>query len=329
MDFGSALRISALFPITFPRIARERILNDVRCEKFMNKTLNECKIIVPVDFSDFCRRAFPVAQEFARIFNAKISPFHAYDLYSDLDGFHYLTDELNLNGDPLSINQQLKQKLSEFVADAVNREYLSESVAENENDPVDAIVKASNDFDLVIMSSHGRKGFSRMLLGSVAEKVLRLTKRPVVIVEDDSNLSPIRKILVTTDFSENSYAALPYAREIALAADAEVHLFHAVAGEHVSPEQFEQIRNESLAKLHEVAERHLPELSGKIQSFVVHSTESAHNAIREHIAQQHYNLLIMATVGRTGIHHLLGLGSTTATLVRAVNTTIMAVKPDV
>lgn len=294
----------------------------------MNKTLNESKIIVPVDFSDFCRRAFPVAQEFARIFNARISPFHAYDLYSDLDGFHYLTDELNLNGDPLSINRQLKQKLFDFAADTVDSEYLSECIAENDNEAVDAIVKASNDFDLVIMSSHGRKGFSRMLMGSVAEKVLRLARLPVVIVEDDSNLNPIRKILVTTDFSDNSYAALPYAREIARAADAEIHLFHAVHDEHLSSEQFEKVRKECLAKLHDVADRYLPEISGKLQYFVVQSPESVHNAIREHIAEQHYNLLIMSTVGRTGVHHLLGLGSTTATLVRAVNTTIMAVKPD-
>ncbi|GAB4265538.1 MAG: hypothetical protein Kow0065_16340 [Methylomicrobium sp.] len=293
----------------------------------MNNTLRHCKIIVPVDFSDFCRRAFPVAQEFARFFEGMITPFHAYDLYSDLDGYHYLHEQLSLDGDPLTIHQQLEQALEKFTENAIDRSYLAGCIANNDNDPVDAIIEASRAFDLVVMSSHGRKGFSRILLGAVAEKVLRLTDKPIVIVEDDSHLRPIEKILVTTDFSENSYAALPYARDIARAANAEIHLFHAVAGEHLTPQQFEKIQHDCLEKMRGLAAQHLSDLEDNMHFFVVLSDDSIHNAIRQHIGQQHYNLLIMSTLGRAGNDHPLGLGSTIATLVRAVNTTIMAVKP--
>ncbi len=294
----------------------------------MNNKLNHCKIIVPVDFSDYCRRAFPVAQEFARLFGGKISPFHAYDLYSDLDGFHYLSGDMRLHGEPLSIIKELKATLAAFTGDIIDQAYLADCLVGENNDAADAIVKVSGQFDLVVMSSHGKKGFSRMLLGSVAEKVLRLTHRPVIIVEDDADLSPIRKILVTTDFSQSSYAALPYAQEVALATGAEVHLFHSIANEHLDAEAIENIRSECLAKLHDAAERYMPAIGEKVNCFAVHGSDSAHNVIREHLAEQHYDLLIMATVGKTGLSHLLGMGSTTATLVRAVKTTIMAVKPN-
>ena len=65
------------------------------------------------------------------------------------------------------------------------------------------------------MSSHGRTGFSRFLLGSVAEKVLRLAHTPVMILEDDVDVGNFERILVTTDFSENAAHAYPYALEIA------------------------------------------------------------------------------------------------------------------
>lgn len=294
----------------------------------MNYRLNQCNIIVPVDFSGYCRRAFPVAQEIARLFDGKITPFHAYDLYSDLDGFHYLNGDMRLHGEPLSIQKELRSALTSFTGGSVDQAYLADCLVEEDNDAPDAIVKASGQFDLVVMSSHGRKGFSRLLLGSVAEKVLRLTHRPVIIVEDEADLCPIRKILVTTDFSQSSYAAFPYAQEVALAAGAEVHLFHSIANEHLNAEQIENIRSECLEKLQDVAERYMPAICDKINCFAVHGSDSAHHAIREHLTEQHYDLLVMATVGKTGLSHLLGMGSTTATLVRAVKTTIMAVKPD-
>lgn len=291
----------------------------------MNKAQTACKILVPVDFSDFSRKALPVAQELARIYQCRISPFHAYDLYSDMDGFHYDIDSFHADGDPASIDRAIKTKLQQFASNVIGSDFLDESVTANNKDAAQAIVEASERFDTVVMSSHGRTGFMRMLLGSVAEKVLRLSNHSVVIVEDESAFTPFRKILVPTDFSLNSFAAMPRARDIALASGAEVHLFHALCGDFGSPEQFEQQKQDRLAKLYEVAEQYLPGLSDNLKCFVGRGADSAHNAIREHIAEHHYNLVIMAAIGRTGLDHLR-VGSTTATLIRSVHTTFMVIK---
>jgi len=291
----------------------------------MNKAQTACKILVPVDFSDFSRKALPVARELARIYQCRISPFHAYDLYSNMDGFHYDVDSFHADGDPGTIDQAIKAKLQQFASNCIESDFLGESVTANNKDAAQAIVEASERFGTVVMSSHGRTGFMRILLGSVAEKVLRLSNRSVVIVEDESAFTPFRKILVPTDFSVNSFAAMPYARDIALASGAEVHLFHGLCGDFSSPEQFEQQKQERLAKLHEVAEQHLPGLASNLKCFVAHGADSAHNAIREHLTEQHYNLVIMAAIGRTGLDHLR-VGSTTSTLIRAVHTTFMVIK---
>lgn len=292
----------------------------------MNEALAPYKILVPVDFSDFSRKALPVAQELARIYKGRISPFHAYDPYSDMDGFHYQIDGFRADGDPATIDQAIKAKLRQFASETVENNFLAESVTEQDRDTAQAIVDASDQFDLVVLSSHGTTGFIRILMGSIAEKVLHLGNKPLVIVEDEATFTPFRKILVTTDFSWNSYAAMPHARDIALATGAEVHLFHALCGDFNSTEQFEQQKKERLAKLHEVAEQHLPGLAGNLKFFVAHGADSAHNAIREHIIGQYYNLVVMSTIGRTGLDRLR-VGSTTATLVRSVNTTFMTIKP--
>ena len=45
------------------------------------------------------------------------------------------------------------------------------------------IIKDTRDFDLVVMGTHGRSGFSKLVMGSVAEKVIRLAECPVLVVK--------------------------------------------------------------------------------------------------------------------------------------------------
>ena len=49
--------------------------------------------------------------------------------------------------------------------------------------PVKAIVEASKDFELIVMGTLGRTGFAKFMMGSVAEKVVRFAKCPVMVVK--------------------------------------------------------------------------------------------------------------------------------------------------
>lgn len=142
------------------------------------------KILVPVDFSDSAVAALQYAIFLAEKFGASIEVFHVYDPP------YYVGDVLvqapGRPGMPMSeyIREQATTRLDEMV----------ERVAGTANVPVrrrllagvpyQAIVKKARDegFDLIVMGTHGRKGLSHLLMGSVAEQVVRQAPCPVIIV---------------------------------------------------------------------------------------------------------------------------------------------------
>lgn len=95
-----------------------------------------------------------------------------------------------------------------------------------------AQAKASRP-DLVVIGSHGRGGVQRLVLGSVAEKVLRLATCPVLTVRGGvrrarRSRSPFETILCATDFSAAANKAVAYARRLAREAGAKLILMSAV-----------------------------------------------------------------------------------------------------
>jgi nucleotide-binding universal stress UspA family protein len=89
--------------------------------------------------------------------------------------------------------------------------------------------------DLLVMGSHGRSGFTRMLLGSVAERVIRQAPCPTMVVparaHDVVADAPVRfrTILCPVDFSDNSLLAAEYAVSLAEESDAQLRLLPVVA----------------------------------------------------------------------------------------------------
>jgi len=87
--------------------------------------------------------------------------------------------------------------------------------------------------DLVVIGSHGRGGVQRLVLGSVAEKVLRLATCPVLTVRRGVSVarrsrSPFGTILCATDFSAAANRAVAYASRLAKEANAKLVVMHAV-----------------------------------------------------------------------------------------------------
>jgi nucleotide-binding universal stress UspA family protein len=101
--------------------------------------------------------------------------------------------------------------------------------------PAEQILKAlhADSAELVVMGTHGRKGVRRLLVGSVAEEVIRHSKRPVMVIgpaarERDRGLTGQKEltVLVATDLGKNSRTAERYALSLAKRMGARVTLFH-------------------------------------------------------------------------------------------------------
>lgn len=83
--------------------------------------------------------------------------------------------------------------------------------------------------DLIVIGTRGNTGFKRLLLGSVAEEVVRIADQPVLTIHpgDDRPIEPVRKLLFPTDFSPAADQALAAANLIlAGSEDAEIILVH-------------------------------------------------------------------------------------------------------
>ena len=284
------------------------------------------KILVPIDFSDRSKKALQVADQFAQLFNATITPFYSHLPILELDEPYALGLSSNVYQNFENLEEQLASRVQEVAENNVDKSRLEKASVVLGN-AAESIIDASEMYDYIIMSSHGRTGFSRFLLGSVAEKVLRLAHTPVLIVENESNVGDFKKIMVTTDFSDNAAEAYPYAIDIAEKAGATIDLVHVL-----SFEQFDENEKDlSLRKIREerlklLEKEHFGRISDQVNHKLIVSKDSVHEAIFNHVQNNEYNLIVMATVGRTGINYLM-MGSTTANVVRHVKTAVLSINP--
>lgn len=284
------------------------------------------RIIVPVDFSDLSIKGLEVAQKVARLFEATITPVHVHIPISEMDEPYSLGMSNSIYQDLDKIEDNLKNRLNEISREHIEPDHRSDPVVIFGN-PAQMIINLSDEYDLIVMTSHGRTGFSRFFMGSVAEKVLRLAPVPVIVVEDESDPGNFERILITTDFSDNSEAVFPFAVEIAKRAGSKVHLLHVLSFEQFNAEEtdmsIEALRYE---RLKIIANKNFHEVKKNFTYNVEVSHDSPHEAILRHVRQFDYNLILMATLGRTGINYLM-MGSTTTNVVRHVKTAVFSVNP--
>jgi nucleotide-binding universal stress UspA family protein len=139
------------------------------------------KILVPTDFSEGSASATAWALTLARAFGASVTLLHVYQLrpYVFPDGSTFAPSPEDVTAMLGSIDDALAAAQKSAAGHGVAIE-----TASVEGAPVEAILETarSGGFDVIVMGTHGRTGLKHLLLGSVAERVVRLADRPVVTV---------------------------------------------------------------------------------------------------------------------------------------------------
>lgn len=284
------------------------------------------KILVPIDFSDRSKKALEVADKFADLMEGTVTPFYSHLPISELDEPYALGMSSKMYQNFEELEGTLSSRVDETAKEYIDQDRLNKPEVVLGN-AAQGIIDASKNFEYVIMSSHGRTGFSRFLLGSVAEKVMRLAHTPVMIVENDSEVGNFDNLLVTTDFSDNAADAYPYALEIAKKTKGTIDLLHILSFDQFDDKEkdlsLKNIREERLKLL---KREFFNDISDRVTHKVIVSGDSPHEAIFNHVSNNNYDLIVMATVGRTGINYLM-MGSTTANVVRHVNNAVLSINP--
>lgn len=189
-----------------------------------------------------------------------------------------------------------------------------------------------HQFDLIVLGTHGRSNLQHLLLGSVAEKIVRYAPCPVLTISRDAQVKKeFHKIVVPFDFSDQTMKAVHTAIDLAEDA-AKIELLY-VFEKDVHPTLYEwgmasalemmpDVRSKAERKMDELI-RELPVGNYSIRKIIVQG--AAYKKIAEHINQHDADLVIMATKGLVGLDRFL-LGSTTEQVIRAVHRPILTVK---
>ena len=142
------------------------------------------KILVPTDFSGSSDRAVEYAAVLATTFGASIHLVHVLEEPFVAQGpwEFYVPDTPAVRE---RLNQQTRARL-EDIAVGLRGEGLNVTLELRHGAALAGIVGAAGDYgvDLIVMGTHGRSGLPHLLLGSVAERVIRTAPCPVLAVRD-------------------------------------------------------------------------------------------------------------------------------------------------
>jgi len=137
------------------------------------------KILVPVDFDQGSNVALANAVELATKLGADLTVLHIWQM--PVYGFPVVGTAIPAADLGKTVEESARQALEKMLAQHEGKGVKLEPVL-RVGVPWEQILEVANEVgaDLIVMATHGRKGLPRALLGSVAEKVVRLSSVPVL-----------------------------------------------------------------------------------------------------------------------------------------------------
>lgn len=283
--------------------------------------LHIAQVLCPVDFSDFSQHVLDHAAALARWYGARLTILHVFltrpavDLppvpMTDAD-CQRLTADLRRLAAKVPVEVSMDLRITE--AGDIHREILTQA----------EMVAA----DLLVLGTHGRSGFERLVLGSVAERVVRMAPCPTMIVPrraaDAAPDEPVtfRRILCPIDFSTASTRAVRFALSLVEEASAQLMLLHVIEmpsellAEPISAEiDLDRVRAaasaEAVRQLHALAAGPRPHCTVK----PLVREGPVYRAILDTAAERAADVIVMGVQGR-GAVDLLVFGSNTARVMR-------------
>lgn len=292
-------------------------------------------IICPIDFSEMSIRALAHAAALAQWYDAQLMVLHVVPTFESMQVRGDLGEPVRVVT-PMPRDQVLEEMRRSFDVGAPSSQV--SHVAES-GDPQTVIVDeaVSKGADLIVIGTHGRRGFKRLLLGSVTETVLREAPCPVLTVPPHSPAAisktvTFKRILCPIDFSPSALQALGFALDLARQADGLVTLLHVVewfaeeeprASAHFDvPEYRRYVGADAEERLRQLVAGE-PHTWAEIDNVVAFGR--AHREILRAAETKPADLIVMGAQGRGGVGLSL-FGSTTQQVVRGATCPVLTVR---
>ena len=303
-------------------------------------------VVVPLDGSPLAEHAIATATMLAERAGAEVVLVRAHQLM-----LHDL-------GDQVALERAMREEAEDYLdrtARGIHGEIgLTPRTAIVDGPPAHAICEFVRNLKdaLLVMSSHGRTGFSRAWMGSVADGVIRQTSSPVLILRPeeapDGILEPLgvfHRMLVPVDGSGYSEQVVPHAMALAELTEAQVLLLEVVkpvfmpaftpaleiAGTYAPPEEYALDATESLV---ERAASYVSSLATKLRrqhatldiQTEIRTEASPARVILETAAAQGTDIVAMTTHGR-GMSRVV-MGSVADKVLRGGPRALLVVRPE-
>lgn len=295
------------------------------------------RILIPLDGSKTAEQVIPRARTLAERFQVPVELLTVIDsgaLLTSIEGarrFDALVEQSARQG-----KAYLERISGRFVGSRVTRSV-------EQGTPAELIIEkaAADESTLIAMTTHGRSGLERWLLGSVAEKVLRGSTNPLLLVRAvpggrTTGEATFKSILVPLDGSNVAEKVLPTATRIARKFDCDVYLlrtytnpfapFAGGSGPYAVnvDELMKQIREEAAAYLEQTRAELNREGIEKI-SCVVKEGDAAEQIVAT-AKKSSDTLIVIGSHGRSGLKRW-ALGSVAEAVVRHANNPVLVLRP--
>jgi nucleotide-binding universal stress UspA family protein len=181
------------------------------------------KILCPTDFSPGAQQAMRMAVHIATRTGGELVIVHVFHVPS----IAFANPQLALSSMIQDARKHARLDLDAAVAEASAQLERPATALMRQGIPWAEIVSllAEQPFELCVIGTQGRTGLARVLLGSVAEKVVRHAPCSVLVVRPDNDMKTFRHVLVPTDFSTSAEQALDLAESL-VSPDSRITLLH-------------------------------------------------------------------------------------------------------
>lgn len=271
------------------------------------------RILVPTDFSEHAEYALKIAAQMAKKYNAELYLVHMLELPHE-------GNDAMAQGHEIPEIMFFKNVMMRKMEDLMDRDYLDginvSQIIKLEH-AFDGVMKVinSHDIDLIIMGSHGASGAKEMFVGSNAEKVVRNSSVPVLVIKDEKANFKIENFVFASDFSDE--IKKPFAKIVQFANDfdATLHLVNVNTPNNFKSTRAAQSLMDDFAKGFGI---------NKYQTHI-YNDANVEAGVLHFASDIQADLIGMCTHGRKGLAHFLN-GSVSESLVNHAHKPVMTFK---
>jgi nucleotide-binding universal stress UspA family protein len=299
------------------------------------------RILAPFDFSDISQHAFRYAVALAERYQARITALHVFVHRPAVHPIPPLYPSAVLPADVVTIREELAREMRVLLG-VVPGARVGIDVSVRDATDVHREILAQADerkADLIVIGSHGRSGFDRLVLGSVSEKVIRKATAPVLVVPLSAHDAPhsgalaFHRILCAIDFSAGARDTLTYAMSLAEETDAQLTLLHVID----ALQGFDDLPTARTVNVREIRAAAESDCLQRLDALVPDSVRSSchvdsivtegkpSSEILRAAAERNCDLIVMGVQGRGAIDLML-FGSTTHAVIRLATSPVLTVR---